>query len=92
MTEKINTLVFALSAAIVAALSMLILGVLGNIGLYEGAVEMMMKWHMLSLLSSFLPYSVGFIINSIGKSRRIKFLGGINNDALGLGFRHGTRF
>jgi hypothetical protein len=52
MTEKINTLVFALSAAIVAALSMLILGVLGNIGLYEGAVEMMMKWHMFFSLTS----------------------------------------
>jgi hypothetical protein len=52
MTEKINTLAFAVSAAIVAALSMLILGVLGNIGLYEGAVEMMMKWHMFFSLTS----------------------------------------
>lgn len=52
MTEKINTLAFAVSAAIVAALSMLILGVLGSIGLYEGAVEMMLKWHMFFSLTS----------------------------------------
>jgi len=51
MTEKINTIAFAISAALVAALSMLILGILGNIGLYKGAVEMMMKWHMFFTLT-----------------------------------------
>ncbi len=46
MTEKLNSLAFATSAAIVAALSMLILGIFGNIGIYQGAVEMMSQWHM----------------------------------------------
>ena len=46
MTRKLNSLAFGASAAIVSALSMLILGILGNIGVYKGAVEMMSQWHM----------------------------------------------
>ena len=46
MTEKLNSLAFGASAAIVAGLSMLILGILGNIGIYKGAVEMASQWHM----------------------------------------------
>ena len=51
MTDKLNSFAFATSAAIVAALSMIILGILGNIGLYDGAVKMMMQWHMLFSLT-----------------------------------------
>jgi len=46
VTEKLNSLAFGASAAIVAGLSMLILGILGNIGAYKGAVEMASQWHM----------------------------------------------
>ena len=46
MTEKLNLLAFGVSASIVAAFSMLILGIFGNIGVYQGAVEMMSQWHM----------------------------------------------
>ena len=46
MTEKLNSLAFGASAALVAGLSMLILGILGNIGVYMGAVEMASQWHM----------------------------------------------
>lgn len=53
MTEKLNSLAFATSGAIVAALSMLVLGILGNMGIYMGAVEMMRKWHMLFSLTPF---------------------------------------
>jgi hypothetical protein len=53
MIAKLNPLTFGISAAIVAALSMLILGILGNIGLYKGAVEMMMQWHMFFSLTPF---------------------------------------
>jgi hypothetical protein len=53
MTEKLNSLAFAISGAIVAALSMLILGILGNMGFYMGAVEMMSKWHMFFSLTLF---------------------------------------
>jgi hypothetical protein len=53
MTEKLNSLAFSVSAAIVSALSMFILGILGNIGLYKGAVEMMTQWHMFFSLTPF---------------------------------------
>ena len=53
MTEKLNSLAFGASAAIVAGLSMLILGILGNIGVYKGAVEMMSQWHMFFSLTPF---------------------------------------
>jgi hypothetical protein len=53
MTEKLNSLAFGGSAAIVAALSMLILGIFGNIGMYKGAVEMMTQWHMFFSLTIF---------------------------------------
>ena len=46
VTDKLNSLAFGASAAIVAGLSMLILGILGNIGVYKGAVEMASQWHM----------------------------------------------
>ena len=53
MTEKLNSLALATSAAIVAGLSMLILGILGNLGIYQGAVEMMSQWHMFFSLTPF---------------------------------------
>jgi len=46
VTEKLNSLALGTSAALVAGLSMLILGILGNIGFYMGAVEMASQWHM----------------------------------------------
>jgi len=53
MTEKLNTLALGTSAAIVAGLSMLLLGILGNFGIYQGAVEMMNQWHMFFSLTPF---------------------------------------
>ena len=46
MNLKINVFSLAASAALVSALSMLVLGIFGNIGIYTGAVEMMSQWHM----------------------------------------------
>ena len=53
MTEKLHSLSLGASAAIVAGLSMLILGILGNLGVYQGAVEMMSQWHMFFSLTPF---------------------------------------
>jgi len=53
MSEKLNSLALAASAAIVAGLSMLILGILGNLGIYMGAVDMMSQWHMFFSLTPF---------------------------------------
>jgi len=49
--NQINKLVAGYTGAIVAAVCMLLLGILGNLGVYMGAVEAMMKWHMFFSLS-----------------------------------------
>ncbi len=46
MNDKLNVFSFGAAAAIVAAIGMLILGILGNLGIYSGAVSMMSQWHM----------------------------------------------
>ena len=46
MKEKLNSFAFGTAAAIVAAIGMLVLSVVGIFGIYTGAVEMMMRWHM----------------------------------------------
>lgn len=56
MTEKLDALKFGYASAIISATWMLLLGILGNIGIYMGAVEMMMRWHM------FFTLSIGGII------------------------------
>ena len=48
---KLNALALGYAAAIVAAVIMLLLGILGNLGIYTGAVEMMQQWHMFFSLS-----------------------------------------
>jgi hypothetical protein len=97
MTEKLNSLAFGTSAALVAALSMLILGILGNIGVYQGAVEMASQWHMFfsltpvgiitgmiegAIISFVFFYLFGWIYNKFIKSSVNKEKGGGNN-ALG---------
>jgi hypothetical protein len=44
--QKFHAHTLASSGAIVAAVSMLLLGIGANIGVYEGAAEMMRQWHM----------------------------------------------
>lgn len=47
MTEvKIDAIALGIAAAIIAAVIMLLLGILGNLGIYMGAVRMMEEWHM----------------------------------------------
>jgi hypothetical protein len=46
MNDKMNAFAFGAAAAIVAAIGMLLLGILGNLGIYSGAVSMMSQWHM----------------------------------------------
>ena len=41
----------AAAGAIVSVAVMLLLGIFGNFGIYSGAVEMMIKWHMFFSLS-----------------------------------------
>ncbi len=46
MTNKFNVSALGITASLVAAVSMLILGIFGNLGIYLGAVDMMRQWHM----------------------------------------------
>lgn len=48
MDNKINPIAFGVSGAIVSALVMFLLGILGNMGIYSGAANMMAEWHMFS--------------------------------------------
>jgi hypothetical protein len=52
MTAKLNALALAYSAAIISASIMVILGILGNFGIYMGAVRMMQQWHIFFSLSA----------------------------------------
>lgn len=66
--RKLRLLALAGSAAIVAAVVMLLLGILGNIGVYSGAVEMMQQWHM------FFSLSIGGIIAGMFEAAIITFV------------------
>ncbi|WP_255171326.1 hypothetical protein [Natrononativus amylolyticus] len=44
--DHLNVPALAFAGAIMAAAVMLLLGILANVGLYEGAAAMMMEWHM----------------------------------------------
>ena len=43
---RLDELALASAAAVVSAVVMLLLGVFGAIGVYEGAVEAMQQWHL----------------------------------------------
>ncbi len=65
---KSKLLALAGAAAIVAAIVMLLLGILGNIGVYTGAVEMMQQWHV------FFSLSIGGIIAGMFEAAVITFI------------------
>jgi hypothetical protein len=46
MNQQLHAHALASSGAIVAAASMLLLGIGANIGVYDGAAAMMQQWHL----------------------------------------------
>lgn len=48
---KLNTLAFAYAGAIISAVMMLLLGILGNLAIYLDAVKQMQEWHMFFTLT-----------------------------------------
>jgi hypothetical protein len=48
---ELKPLAAGYSVAVVSAVGMLLLGILGNLGLYLGAVAAMQKWHVFFSLS-----------------------------------------
>ena len=53
---KLNPLALGGTVAILTVIIMLLLGILGNIGVYTDAVDMMQQWHV------FFSLSIGGII------------------------------
>jgi hypothetical protein len=59
-TTYLNPLALGEAAAVVSAAVMLLLGVFGAIGVYEGAVAMMEQWHLF-----FAPTVVGTVAGMV---------------------------
>lgn len=57
--KTLNALALGYTGAILSALGMLVLGLLGNMGVYEKAVEQMQDWHV------FFSLSVGGIVGGM---------------------------
>lgn len=70
LNRNLNSLALGYAAAITSAAGMLILGILGNLGLYAGAVQMMEQWHM------FFSLSIGGIIAGMIEAAVIGFVFG----------------
>lgn len=49
--QECSPLALGYSGAILSAAAMLLLGILGNLGVYTNAVNAMMQWHMFFSLS-----------------------------------------
>ena len=49
--QKLNALALGYAGAILSALGMLAIGILGNLGMYTKAVERIQEWHVLFSLS-----------------------------------------
>lgn len=65
---KLNSLALGYAAAIIAAVCMLLLGILGNLEVYTGAVEMMQEWHV------FFDLSVVGIITGMIEAAVVSFI------------------
>ncbi len=70
MTNKLNGMALGYSLALLGALCMLLLGILGNLGIYIGTVEMMQQWHL------FFSLSIVGIITGIIEAAVISFIFG----------------
>ncbi|ELZ68895.1 hypothetical protein C457_10806 [Haloferax prahovense DSM 18310] len=57
---QFDSLALAAAAAVVSTIAMLLLGVFGAIGVYEGAVEAMEQWHLF-----FEPTIVGTVAGMV---------------------------
>lgn len=59
MAEKLSESTLGYAGAILSAVIMLLLGILGNLGLYTSGVQAMRQWHV------FFSLSIGGIIAGI---------------------------
>lgn len=68
ITEKLNELALGYAGSIVSIVGMLLLGTLGNMGLYSGAAQMMGQGHM------FFSLSIAGIITGMIEAAIIGFI------------------
>lgn len=66
--KTLNPLALGYAGAIISAIGMLLLGILGNLGIYTGAAQMMEEWHM------FFSLSIGGIIGGMVEAAIISFI------------------
>lgn len=66
--EKLNSTAFGLSAAIVAAIVMAVIGILSRLGIYTEAAQMMSSWHI------FYTMTFGGILAGMAEAAVITFL------------------
>lgn len=66
--NKLNPLALGYAAAILSAVCMLLLGILGNLGIYTAAVQAMQQWH------GFFSLSLGGIIAGMAEAAVIGFV------------------
>lgn len=59
MDQQLNVHAFSSAGAVVSAVGMLLLGIGANVGIYEGAVQQMAKWHL------FFSPSLGGVIGGM---------------------------
>ncbi len=68
MATELNKLALGYAAATVAATGMLVLGILGKLNIYTGAVSMMQQWHV------FFSLSLGGILAGMVEAGVISFI------------------
>lgn len=68
MNQQINPNALGLAGAAVSALTMLLLGIGANIGIYESAAQQMQKWHL------FFSFSFGGIVAGIVEAVIISYV------------------
>lgn len=66
--KTLHALALGYAGAIISAAGMLLLGILGTLGLYTGAVSMMAEWHL------FFSLSVGGIIGGMIEAAVVSFV------------------
>jgi hypothetical protein len=66
--KTLNALALGYAGAIIGGACMLLLGVLGNLGLYTGAVAMMEEWHI------FFSLSLGGIVAGMVEAAIMSFV------------------
>lgn len=70
MVDKLNAKALGYSLAVLSGLWMLLLGILGNLGVYLGGVELMQQMHL------FFSLSIGGVIAGIVEGSIFGFVGG----------------